>query len=262
MAVDMDAIRRKLAQISGQKKQKDNFWKPEKDRTYTIRILPFTDNEGQPFKERWFYYNIGKNPGLLAPYQFNKKDPFQELITKLREEDYEASKSLLKTLYPKMRAFAGIIVRDEEDKGPRLWSFGKAVYQQILNIMLDEDYGDITDLEEGRDLKVTVTQPPGAQFAKIEVTPRVKTSAAGPDTATVKKWISEIPNLDTIYELKPYEVLEQIISAWLAGPETASETSTEEAPVSRGGSTKVAAEPESKVYDDLDAAFADLQSDD
>ena len=51
------------------------------------RILSFPDNDGQPFKERWFYYNIGNNPGLLAPHQFGKPDPIQELINKLISED-------------------------------------------------------------------------------------------------------------------------------------------------------------------------------
>ena len=43
-----------------------------------------------------FYYNIGNNPGLLAPYQFDKPDPIQELITKLRDEGTKESYELAK----------------------------------------------------------------------------------------------------------------------------------------------------------------------
>ena len=38
-----------------------------------------------------------------------------------------------------------LLFRGEEDKGVQIWGFGKMVYQSLLNIMLDEDYGDITD---------------------------------------------------------------------------------------------------------------------
>ena len=45
------------------------------------------------------YYNIGNNPGLLAPYQFGKADPIQELFTKLRDEGSKESYELAKKLY-------------------------------------------------------------------------------------------------------------------------------------------------------------------
>ena len=58
------------------------------------------------------------------------------------KESYE----LAKKLYPKMRAYAPVIVRGEEDKGSSYLVFRKDWYiSLLLNIMLDEDYGDITD---------------------------------------------------------------------------------------------------------------------
>ena len=139
MAIDFDAIRRKLGQLSGQNRRSNVMWRPKEGEEYTIRLLAFSDNDGQPFKERYFYYNIGNNPGLLAPYQFGNPDPIQELITKLRDDGSKESYELAKKLYPKMRTYAPVIVRGEEDRGVRLWAFGKTVYQSILNLMLDED---------------------------------------------------------------------------------------------------------------------------
>jgi len=264
MAVDFDAIRRKLSQLSGQNKSKESFWRPEQDVEYSVRIIPFKDNEGQPFKERKFYYGIGKNRGLLAPSQFGEADPFQELINKLREEGSKESYELMKKLFPKMRAYAPVIVRGEEDKGPRLWSFGKMVYQQLLNIMLDEDYGDITDPIEGRDVKVKVTKAPGAQWAKTEVLPRGKQTILSDDENQVTQWVDDIPNLDDIYTLKSYDELEKIINDWLAGDDGEDDTGTE-----RGGSMKSSSnnnnsegETSSVVHSDLDAAFKDLVDND
>ena len=144
MAIDMDAIRRKLGQLSGANSKRNIMWRPEEGEETTVRLIAYPDNDGQPFKELMFYYNIGNNPGLLAPYQFGNPDPIQELISKLRDDGSKESYELAKKLYPKMRCFAPVIVRGEEDKGVRLWAFGKQIYQSLLNYMLDEDYGDLS----------------------------------------------------------------------------------------------------------------------
>ena len=191
MAIDLDAIRRKLNQLSGQGSKKNIMWRPTEGEEHTVRLISFPDNEGQPFKERWFYYNIGNNPGLLAPYQFNNPDPIQELINKLRDDGSKESYELAKKLYPKMRSYAPVIVRGEEDKGVRLWSFGKMVYQSLLNIMLDEDYGDITDPLEGRDVKVICTKAPGRMWASTEVRPRGKQSPLS-EGKQAKEWLDNL----------------------------------------------------------------------
>jgi len=268
MPIDFAEVRKKLAKISGQNSTRDAYWKPEQDTTYTIRIVPFTNNEGQPFKERYFYYNIGKNPGLLTPNQFGKKDPIQELIDSLRADGTPESREMCKTLYPKMRAYAAVIVRGEEDKGPRLWSFGKNVYQSLLGLILDEDYGDITDVSEGRDIKVTVTKPPGAQYAKTDITVRPKQSALSDDSKLVTKWLDAVPDIDAIMPLKSYEELEKIINEWVAG----GEADTEAQGTERGGKTPAAEETTkvevvaetkgvkkaAKVHKDIDSAFDDI----
>ena len=215
MAIDLDAIRKKLNQLSGTNSRRDTMWRPQEGEETTIRLLSFSDNDGQPFKERWFYYNIGNNPGLLAPYQFGKPDPIQELINKLRDEGSKESYELAKKLYPKMRSYAPVVVRGEEDKGVRLWSFGKTVYQTLLNIMLDEDYGDITDPLEGRDVKVICTKAPGRMWATTEVRPRGKSSRLAESDKQISTWCDSIPDLDELYTAKSYEELESIVNAWL-----------------------------------------------
>ena len=127
MAIDLDAIRKKLNQLSGNNTKRNKMWRPTEGEEATVRLLSFQDNDGQPFKERWFYYNIGNNPGLLAPYQFGNPDPIQELITKLRDEGTKESYELAKKLYPKARYYAPVVVRGEEDKGVQIWGFGKTL---------------------------------------------------------------------------------------------------------------------------------------
>lgn len=267
MALDLDAIRRKLNQLSGNSSKRNVMWRPQEGEEATVRRLSFQDNDGQPFKERWFYYNIGNNPGLLAPYQFGKPDPIQELITKLRDDGSKESYELAKKLYPKMRTYAPVLVRGEEDRGVRLWAFGKTVYQSLLNIMLDEDYGDITDTQDGRDVKVVCTKAPGRMWASTEVRPRGRSSALSEDTSTSQQYLDQIPDLDEMFTLKTYEELEKIVNDWLNG--TDSDDQSDDFGTTRGGTdnntavsslsnTESPATP-SKQYKSLDEAFADLE---
>tara|TARA_B100000700_G_scaffold301682_1_gene371184 strand:+ start:1271 stop:2056 length:786 start_codon:yes stop_codon:yes gene_type:complete len=259
MAVDFDAIKRKLDQLSGNNRKTSSNWRPQEGEEYAVRLLSFPDNDGQPFKEQWFYYNIGNNRGILAPYQFGKPDPFQELITKLRDEGTKESYELAKKLYPKMRCYAPVLVRGEEDKGVRIWGFGKMVYQSLLNVMLDEDYGDITDPLNGRDVKVICTRQPGRKWATTEVRPRGKESKLAENPEEVSNLISSIPDLGEMHELKSYDELSKIINDWLNGDIDSDTEGSGSTPAGASGdSDSETTDTDSKSYKNLDDAFADL----
>ena len=260
MAIDLEAIRKKLGQLSGNNSKRNTMWRPQEGEEHTVRLLSFQDNDGQPFQERYFYYNIGNNPGLLAPYQFQKPDPIQELITKLRDDGSKESYELAKKLYPKMRTYAPVIVRGEEDKGVRLWAFGKTVYQSLLNIMLDEDYGDITDPSDGRDVKVVCNKPPGRMWAMTEVRPRGKGTPLSSDTNQAADWVRNIPDLDELFTLKSYAELEKIVNDWLNGDDGSTDGDDG---TSRGGTPSTTNSSSSSTdanFKSLDDAFADLES--
>ena len=261
MAIDLAAIRKKLNQLSGQNNKKNVMWRPEEGTESTIRLIAYPNNDGQPFKELMFYYNIGNNPGLLSPYQFGKADPIQELITKLRDEGSKESYELAKKLYPKMRCYAPVIVRGEEDKGVRLWAFGKQVYQTLLNYMLDEDYGDITDASEGRDVRVICTKNPGQKWTSTDVRPRGKDTPLSENSKTAKDWIDSIPDVNDLYDLKSYEELENIVNAWLNGDDE--EQKSNDGTFKGGSSSSKQDDSPDAIagkYSSLDDAFADLDS--
>ena len=272
MAINFDAIRKKLDNLSGNNKKSSASWKPKEGEEYTVRLLSFPNNEGQPFKELWFYYNIGNNPGLLAPYQFGKPDPIQELITKLKDEGTKESYELAKKLYPKMRCYAPVLVRGEEDKGVQIWAFGKQVYQTLLGIMLDEDYGDITDPEDGRDVKVRCFKPAGKKYSETEVMPRGKASSLSTNAAQNKQWLANIPDVSKMFETKSYDELSKIVNDWIDGgmqdgssegtsrgaPEKTAALDEEEEVVEQ---KKAPASDKKKNYRSLDDAFNDLIDD-
>ncbi len=111
---------------------------------HSVRIVPSKFDKQNPFKEVLMHYGIN-NRTMMSLANFNEKDPIVEFAQGLRKSGDKENWSLAKKLEPKMRIFAPVIVRGEEDKGVRLWEFGKQVYMDLLSIAEDEDVGDYTD---------------------------------------------------------------------------------------------------------------------
>ena len=279
MAIDFDAIRRKVAELSGEgTRGTTNFWKPDVG-VHTARLLPFKDNDGQPFKERYYHYGLGTR-GFISLRHLGKQDPIQDLQGKLYDEGTPGAREMAKKLYPKMRGYCPVLVRDNEGVGVQMWAFSKMIYQQLLNIMLDPDYGDITDPLEGRDIKVTVIKKEGFKYPMVDsVMPRGKATNLSDDSAAAKKWLDNVPDLDelTKNDFKTYEEVEKIINDWVNGgaptdsvgtsrygsnTAAASNNNANNANTASTNTTTTTAEADSTSggYSDLDAAFDDLLS--
>jgi hypothetical protein len=111
-----------------------------------------------------------------------------------------------------------VIVRGEEGEGVRFWGFGKQVYQDILSVMADPDYGDITDLTNGKDITVgfTTADKTGKNFP--ETTIRVKpksTPAVDPSKADLIESIKNQTNILDLFPEPGYEELKDAMNEWL-----------------------------------------------
>ena len=61
---------------------------------------------------------------MIALTNFEESDPIMEFATQLRKTGEKENVDLAKKLFPKLRIFAPVVVRGEEDKGVRFWEFG------------------------------------------------------------------------------------------------------------------------------------------
>lgn len=243
MAVDLEAIRRRVQELSGVRRTSSvQLWKPGVGE-YKVRGLPWKNApEGQPFIERWFYY-IGNGPGILAPHQFGKPDPINDLIRKLYSSGKPDDRLLAKKLQPKMRAYMPVIVRGQEDKGVQVWSFGKIIYQRLLGYFLNEEVGDILDPQEGFDLNVVIKQQAGKQFQDTDVEAARRPRKLSDDAAQSKQWVDSVPNIDDMYRLKSPQEIETLLNNWLSGGDAT-------APAADEGTSK-GASPSGDVLDQL-----------
>ena len=222
--MDLSLIKQTLESFNnkGQSKEKTDytkiFWKPKVGK-HQIRIVPSKFNKSTPFREVYFHYGYTKGP-ILALTNWGEADPIAEAAQKLRKSDNPDHWQMAKKITPKMRVFAPVIVRGEEDMGVRLWEFGKEIYTQLMNIAMNEDYGDYTDIQDGRDFIVEGTDDTvaGRKVVKCILTPRVKTTPITEDAVALRSYLDEQPDIFAINKKHTYESLKEIFEKW-ANPE-------------------------------------------
>lgn len=239
MAIDLESIRKRIAQLNGSAKKDGGagniWWKPGVGE-YKVRVIPYNNNNGQPFKEIWYYNGIGvPNDRGHGPFpmptlkQFNSADPIQELINMLREEDQKAgtdtNKPMLKKLYPKLTIMIPVIVRGEEDKGVRIWPLkNPKLYEQLLGYFVDSDVleetSDWTDVSTGCDLKVKVFESGkiwnGNKVKETSVEMRIKSTPLSNDPEQIKKWIAGVPDVTTVDPVPTYEEAKKRLEQWMS----------------------------------------------
>jgi hypothetical protein len=234
--MDVNAIKQRLSSLqssnSTSKKEKVDYskyyWKPKSEGKYQIRIVPSTLNKENPFQEMFIHYGFAKFP-VFSLTNWLEKDPIVEMAAKLREAGGSENWKLAKKLDPKMRIFAPVLVRGEEDKGVRLWEFGKEIYMQLLGIAEDEDYGDFTDIKEGRDFTVEMVPNDSGIGGKIKIGSvriKPKTSQLSADASQIKTWLSDQPNILEIQKKLTFEDIKEMLTAFL-NPEAETEEEAE-----------------------------------
>ena len=125
-----------------------------------------------------------------------------------------------------MRTFAPVIVRGEESQGVKFWGFGKTVYQELLSIIADPDYGDITDPVNGRDVVVEFisAEESGASFPKTNIRVKPNQTPISDEPSVLELVKTSQKDITEIYQEQSYDDLTNVLNEWL----NPSEDSTEE----------------------------------
>jgi hypothetical protein len=226
--MDISAIKQRLNSLQSNsntgKKEKIDYtkvlWKPKEEGKYQIRFVPSKLNSKNPFQEIFVHYGFAKFP-IFALNNWGEKDPIIEFASQLRKTSDKENWSLAKKLDPKMRIYAPVIVRGEEEKGVRLWEFGKEIYMQLLGIADDEDYGDYTNIHEGRDFTVEAIKGDigGRIGLKCSIRIKPKTTPLTSDASLVQTFLNEQPNILEIQRKMSFDDIKTILQNWLS-PET------------------------------------------
>ena len=117
--MDLNVIKQRLDSLNKQSTNsgggnKNLFWKPSVGKQL-IRVVPSKFNKANPFTEMMFYYGIGSKRVMASPSNWGEKDPIMEFAKQLRGTNDKENWRLAKKLDAKVRTFAPVIVRGQED---------------------------------------------------------------------------------------------------------------------------------------------------
>ena len=252
MAIDLDSIRQRLQTMqqstnTGGNNSADSFWKPTVGKTQ-VRIVPYAFDKNNPFIELYFHYEIGKRT-IISPTSFGRPDPIVEFAEKLKRSGDKEDWKLGKKIEPKFRCYVPVIVRGKESEGVKFWAFGKSIYTELLSIIADPDYGDITDLMHGRDITVeyTAAEKEGA-FPTTTVRVKPSQTPATSDKDIAEMIVNKQKNITDLFTELTYEEMREALGKWL-NPETNASAPT---PAS-GGS--ISGAPTATSTEDINSAF-------
>ena len=260
MALDMSKMKSKLDKLANNGKEASTSvkWKMEEGQ-HSVRIVPTDD--GDPFKELYFHYKVGGKTVLCPKKNFGDECPVCNFASQLWRDgvanEDKGSQKQAKELFPKQRFMSPVLVRGEEAKGVQVWEYGKRAYETMIGLVLNPEYGDITDAQDGLDLVVDYSKPPAGakdQFPETKITPRRKSSPlcspeyGGP--AKCKEILDTIPDFSKLYPRQTTQEVQKILDAALSSDDSAETESTE---IVKGGNTKT-----KKSSSAVDSAFAEF----
>lgn len=232
--MNYDKIKQKLEDLKKQgqnnsNSNSDSFWKPKAgdgntQAEYTIRILPnslFGDSN-KPFVPLYFYYDFGKT--WLSPFTFDEPDPVVEYCNALKsqkgsKEEVSMNWKIARKLEPKSRIYVPILVRGQENEGVKFWGFGVQIFRALDELFDDPDWGNLADLQEGRDIKVVFKPAANDKtYPETTVTPKPKQTLATSESTILEK-ISSMPDVTTLFTKPSYDELVSALKKYLSDEE-------------------------------------------
>ena len=250
--MDLNVIKKRLNQLQKSNTRTSNLWKPQPG-PQVVRIVPYKYNSDNPFIELYFHYDLG-GKNFLSPISFGRPDPIEEFAQKLKSTGSKDDYRLGRKIEAKMRTFAPIVVRGEEKEGVRFWGFGKTVYQELLSIIADPDYGDITDPVSGRDVVVhfKTAEETGKSFPSTSIRVKPNQTPITEDASILEAIKETQKDITEIYQERSYDELTEVLNEYLnGGSQGATEGPVKETskPVTKKSS--YSAKETSDAFDDL-----------
>ena len=226
--MDLNAIKNRLSQLQTTNNRTSNLWKPSPG-SQVVRIVPYKFNADNPFIELYFHYDLG-GKNYLSPISFGRPDPIEEFAQKLKSTGSKDDYRLGRKIEAKMRTFAPVMVRGEETQGVKFWGFGKTVYQELLSIIADPDYGDITDPVNGRDVAVEfkTAEETGKSFPSTSIRVKPNQTPITEDASVLESIKETQKNITEIYQERSYDELTQALNDYLNGESSSEEETKKE----------------------------------
>jgi len=217
MAIDLDALRAKHEELSADRKgNNDDFLKKflSLDMGNTlIRILPGKDEDTLFYAETSIHrvpsggeFSDGKpkTRNFHCRKIHGEACPICDSYFALWKEPY-SNEDLARVIKPRPRYYMNVV--DRRDDSVKILSCGQIIFKKIIGAMLDEDYGDITDLAKGHDYKIHKEMD--GQWPKYDQSqPRPKAAAAG-TKAEIAGWMESLHDIHGLVKLEDLKIFQE-----------------------------------------------------
>lgn len=258
MGVNIEALRKKMEEVKERQSRGGgnvNFWSPKAGRN-VIRILPA--KEGQEFyAEAKVRYNVGPNKKMVTvPLDSSKENcPIHEFVDALFKSGDKDDEKLAKRMKASNRYYFNVIDRsleegDENYGKVMVFGCGTTIFTDILGIIVDPDYGDITDPELGYD--IIITKSGTGLDTEYKTNARPKQTPIGVDN-----WKENLSDLAKLATPKSYEKRAAILAGEDASDDDDSDEDTTPKTTISSDSEPKEEKKEVETPDDFDEAEAD-----
>jgi hypothetical protein len=231
--MDPNKVKARREKLVNKLNRNSSTWKPKPGKNY-VRILPKASDPDYPFEELHTHWSIGKRSFLCL--QKNEASPEPEcpicnMASELWNSDDTDEKDLAKKLFAGLRFYAPVLVRGEEEAGPKWWAFSNTTYDELTSDI--DDSGDYTDIEAGRDVIVTYLTPKEAnnKYGKTSVKLSLKQTPLSDDPDVVEKALNEQKDIHELFPFTAYADMRKALKDWLI-PEDADDEDADEQPAS------------------------------
>jgi len=188
----------------------DGFLKMEaREEPYIVRFLPAKPTEESAIKVVWQHYIEFPDK---SKFVFNCPKMMQrlhcdgcDLVERLYETGSSNDEKLAKRFAPKVRVFSRLILREAEEKGPRIFPFGKMIFDELKLLRKNpRQGGDFTDpTDKGYDIEIYVTGE--GMERRYKPYPGNRSPLASPEQ--VAEWMDLMPSLDKLGKILPPDAI-------------------------------------------------------
>lgn len=221
--MDFNKIREQYAKMEGGKSQSSsndfiNKFYAIPEGNSVIRILP-TKEEEKLFYAETAIHRVPTGEGQTRNFHCRKVHgescPLCDAYYALWKEPYK-DETLARKIKPRARYYMNVVDRATDEV--KIFSVGVILFKKIISTILDEDYGDVTRLEEGHDFKLNKFIEDGWPKYDQSVF-RPKATAAG-TKKQIAEWMDELHDVHSLVKLEEYDTFKQVADTLLIGKGT------------------------------------------
>jgi len=189
----------------------------------TIRVLPGAADPDTGEHEIFFAETLlhkVNSKNYHCPRKIGQPCPICEYNRALWATEKEENIAIARELKAKKRFYMNVIARERvvpnketgenevrRNDGPLIYSCGVKVFEKILKAMVDDEYGDITDLRNGYDFKVIKERQ--GEWPNYDDSKAVKNSSVAGTEDEIAEWMSGLHDLSTLIRHEAYDDLKR-----------------------------------------------------